>query len=65
MKESSDSAVGREPAQENPVEEKDIRETIAVLAYKFSEERRGEGGSPLDDWLKAERLVRKHFAHHA
>lgn len=34
------------------------REEIRLLAYYFYQERRSAPGSPLDDWLKAE----KHFA---
>lgn len=33
-------------------------EQIRLLAYYFYQERRSAPGSPLDDWLKAE----KHFA---
>jgi hypothetical protein len=31
---------------------------ISRLAYQIFESRRGNGGSPLDDWLEAERLLR-------
>jgi hypothetical protein len=38
----------------------ETREAIAELAYRFSKERRDGEGSPLEDWLQAERLVREH-----
>ena len=31
------------------------REEIAALAYSYWQERGGHGGSPLEDWLRAER----------
>ena len=31
---------------------------ISRLAYQIYESRRGNGSSPLDDWLEAERLLR-------
>jgi hypothetical protein len=37
-----------------------MREAIAALAYGLSEQRGPVGGSPLDDWLQAEQLVREH-----
>jgi hypothetical protein len=30
---------------------------ISRLAYQIYESRRGDGGSPLDDWLEAERQL--------
>jgi hypothetical protein len=36
------------------------REAIAELAYRFSKQRRDGEGSPMEDWLEAERLVREH-----
>jgi hypothetical protein len=57
-----DREIAKVNPKENPKDENDVRETIEILAYKFSEERGNENGSPLDDWLKAERLVRKHHA---
>lgn len=35
------------------------REDIAKLAYRLYEERGGEAGHELDDWLKAEALVKE------
>ena len=32
---------------------------IRALAYNLYVERKGEDGSPLEDWLKAEKEVRK------
>ncbi len=34
-----------------------VRERIALLAYSYWEARGGQGGSPDDDWLRAEREV--------
>jgi hypothetical protein len=34
-----------------------IHEKVALLAYSYWEERGGQGGSPEDDWLRAEREV--------
>lgn len=31
---------------------------VAKLAYSYFEERQGVGGSPEDDWLRAERELR-------
>ncbi len=31
---------------------------IASIAYELWEQRGGEGGSPVEDWLEAERLLR-------
>ena len=49
--------------KQSPKEDGKIRETIATLAYRFSEERGDERGSPLDDWLRAERVVLEQHAH--
>jgi hypothetical protein len=49
--------IERPSAKENPKEDSNIQEIIAALAYKFSEEHGPEGGSPLDDWLRAEQVV--------
>ena len=34
-----------------------IHEKVALLAYSYWEERGGQGGSPEEDWFKAEREV--------
>ncbi len=34
-----------------------IHEKVALLAYSYWEERGGQGGSPEEDWLRAEREV--------
>ena len=34
------------------------REDVALLAYSYWEARGGQGGSPLDDWLRAERELK-------
>jgi hypothetical protein len=35
----------------------DLHERIAELAYTFYEQRGGQPGSPIDDWLAAERQI--------
>lgn len=37
----------------------DITEEIRKLAYRFFAERNYEYGSDFDDWLKAERIIKK------
>ena len=37
----------------------EVRERIAKKAYELYEERGREGGRHVEDWLKAEELVRK------
>jgi hypothetical protein len=39
------------------VSEDSIREEIARLAYLFWEKRGGTGGSPEEDWLRAEQEI--------
>ena len=36
---------------------------ISRLAYQIYESRRGNGGSPLEDWLEAERQLRSTTTH--
>jgi outer membrane protein TolC len=36
---------------------------ISRLAYQIYESRRGNGGSPLEDWLEAERQLRTARTH--
>jgi hypothetical protein len=38
------------------------REDIARLAYAFWEERGGQGGSPDEDWFRAENELRSRFS---
>jgi hypothetical protein len=38
------------------------REDIAELAFRYWETRGGQGGSPEEDWLRAERELRTHAA---
>jgi len=41
--------------------ERDVKRTeIAELAYALWQEREGEGGSPIDDWIEAERRLHEH-----
>ena len=47
-------AVTDTPVTETPVQQPS-HEAIAKLAFLFWEERGGEGGSPEEDWLRAER----------
>jgi hypothetical protein len=35
-----------------------IREEIAKLAYQYWKQREGIGGSPEEDWFRAEKIVR-------
>ena len=35
------------------------REEIAALAYSYWEQRGGKGGSPEEDWARAERTLRQ------
>ena len=44
-------------ATSEPNSEQDIRGEIARLAYLFWEERGGNGGSPEEDWLRAEQEI--------
>jgi DUF2934 family protein len=37
------------------------RDAIARLAYHFFEERGREGGRDLEDWISAERQLRRHL----
>jgi outer membrane protein TolC len=46
----------RETAQQPAVSVTEVE--ISRLAYQIYESRRGNGGSPLDDWLEAERQLR-------
>jgi hypothetical protein len=41
-------------AETNPEISNSEREEIARLAYSFYEARNGDGGSPEDDWFRAE-----------
>ena len=45
------------PAALTAVSEDTIRDEIARLAYLFWEERGGVGGSPEEDWLRAEQEI--------
>ena len=38
------------------------QEEIAELAYSYWEERGFQGGSQLEDWLRAEREIKKRYA---
>ena len=44
---------------ETPVAAVSEREEIANLAYSYWEARGSQGGSPEEDWSRAEREVRK------
>ena len=46
-----------EPVASATVSEDTIRDEIARLAYLFWEERGGAGGSPEEDWLRAEQEI--------
>ena len=35
----------------------EIRKEIAVLAYRYSQERESHAGTPEDDWFRAENVV--------
>ncbi len=41
----------------NPADSVSLRERIALLAYTYWQERGCEGGSPEEDWLRAEREI--------
>jgi hypothetical protein len=43
------------PESETAAPRTAAHEEIARLAYAYWEARRGEGGSPEEDWLRAER----------
>ncbi|HZO56288.1 MAG TPA: DUF2934 domain-containing protein [Bryobacteraceae bacterium] len=40
----------------------DIREQVAKVAYQLWQERQGAGGSPEEDWRRAEEIVAKRWA---
>jgi hypothetical protein len=42
-----------------PAEKEDVQTVIARLAYGFWEARGGDGGDPLEDWLRAEQQYRQ------
>ena len=46
-----------EPVASATVSEDTIRDEIARLAYLFWEGRGGAGGSPEEDWLRAEQEI--------
>lgn len=56
MDESSETSGAAAAAAFDPVSE---REEIARLAYSYWEARGGVGGSPEEDWLRAEEEVRR------
>jgi len=47
----------QETVAQTAVSEEAIQEEIARLAYLFWEERGGTGGSPEEDWLRAEQEI--------
>ena len=51
----ADPFVGSEPSVTQPVTDAPTQEQIACLAYSYWVERGYQGGSPEEDWLRAER----------
>jgi len=51
----ADPFVGAEPSVTQPVPDAPTQEQIASLAYSYWEARGYQGGSPEEDWLRAER----------
>jgi len=47
----------QEPVASSRVSESDIQDEIARLAYSLWESRGGVGGSPEEDWLRAEQEI--------
>jgi hypothetical protein len=54
---ASPEAVALTADSEQAASEQDVRDDIARLAYLFWEERGGNGGSPEEDWLRAEQEI--------
>jgi len=48
------------PLETAPVYAAPAREEIAALAYSYWEKRGRRGGSPLEDWLRAEAELKQH-----
>jgi hypothetical protein len=51
----ADPFAGAEPSATQPVPDAPTQEQIACLAYSYWEARGCQGGSPKEDWLRAER----------
>ena len=52
-------AANPNPARAERSAAEPAREEIAALAYSYWEERGGRGGSPQEDWDRAERALRE------
>jgi hypothetical protein len=47
----------RETGQEELAASISIQEKVALLAYSYWEKREGQGGSPEEDWYRAEKEI--------
>jgi len=54
-------SAGQETAAPAQLTEVSMREKIALLAYSFWEARGGQGGSPEEDWYRAEQQIRAQY----
>lgn len=51
----------QEPVAPSRLTEVSMREKIALLAYSFWEARGKQGGSPEEDWSRAEQQIRAEY----